>query len=88
MKSLSSSYYSYEIDETFLFNWQCSWVEKSKRGKKEKLTETLDYAENRFGKNFVADVKALKNVSYMFIPFPLFWALFDQQVKIWLHYEG
>ena len=62
--------------------FQCSFVEKAKRSKKEKLPETLDYAENRFGKEFVADVKALKNVSYMFIPMPLFWALFDQQVKL------
>jgi len=69
--------------ETVKCIW-CSWVEKSKRGKKEKLPETLDYAENRFGKNFVADVKALKNVCYMFIPFPLFWALFDQQGSRWL----
>ena len=47
----------------------------------EKLPETLDYAENRFGKKFVADVKALINVTYLFLPFPIFWALYDQQVK-------
>ena len=82
------TFYLCEIEKTFSFNWQCSWVEKSKRGKKEKLPETLDYAENRFGKSFVDDVKALKNVSYMFIPFPLFWALFDQQVTFWFYNEG
>ena len=42
----------------------------------------LDYAETRYGKDFVSDVKSLKNVSYMFLPFPIFWALFDQQVRL------
>jgi solute carrier family 15 oligopeptide transporter 1 len=41
----------------------------------------LDYAEEKYGKNFIDDVKALKSVTYMFLPFPIFWALFDQQVS-------
>ena len=40
----------------------------------------LDYAEKKYGRGFVADVKALKNCTYIFLPLPLFWALFDQQV--------
>ena len=64
----------------FHFSSKCSFVEKRKRGKKEDLPEMLDYAEVKYGKNFVSDVKALKNVSYMFLPRPIFWALFDQQV--------
>ena len=42
----------------------------------------LDYAEKKYGRGFVADVKALKNCAYIFLPLPLFWALFDQQVSI------
>ena len=42
----------------------------------------LDYAEKKYGRGFVADVKALKNCTYIFLPLPLFWALFDQQVGI------
>ena len=41
----------------------------------------LDYAEKKYGRGFVADVKALKNCTYIFLPLPLFWALFDQQVS-------
>ena len=41
----------------------------------------LDYAEKKYGRGFVADVKALKNCTYIFLPLPLFWALFDQQVR-------
>ena len=59
---------------------QHSFTEKRKRRKKEDLPEMLDYAVDRYGKQFVQEVKALKNISYMFIPFPIFWALFDQQV--------
>ena len=32
----------------------------------------------------MADTRAVLNVFYMFIPFPLFWALFDQQGSLWL----
>ena len=59
-----------------------SFTEQRKRRKKEELKEMLDYAETRYGKDFVSDVKSLKNVSYMFLPFPIFWALFDQQVRL------
>ena len=41
----------------------------------------LDYAEKKYGRGFVSDVKALKNCTYIFLPLPLFWALFDQQVN-------
>ena len=41
----------------------------------------LDYSEKKYGKGFVSDVKALKNVCYIFLPLPIFWALFDQQVR-------
>ena len=54
---------------------------ESKRRKSEKLSSILDYAGNKYGRGFVSDVKALKNVMYIFLPLPLFWALFDQQVS-------
>lgn len=41
----------------------------------------LDYGEKEYGKSFVDDVKALGSIVYMFLPFPIFWALFDQQVS-------
>ncbi|KAK3771207.1 hypothetical protein RRG08_053353 [Elysia crispata] len=43
----------------------------------------LDYATDKFEEGFVSDVKALLNVLWLFLPLPLFWALFDQQGSRW-----
>ena len=40
----------------------------------------MDYAIERFGNQFVDDVKALLDIIFVFLPLPVFWALFDQQV--------
>lgn len=56
---------------------------------KEKKTETepkehwLNYAEEKFGKKLVMETKILLNVLVLYIPLPLFWALFDQQGSRW-----
>ena len=63
-----------------MFSVQHAFKERSKRRKTEKKESILDYAEKKYGRTFIADVKALKSVTYMFLPFPIFWALFDQQV--------
>ena len=44
----------------------------------------MDYGIPKYGKPFVEDVKAVLNVAYMFLPFPIFWALFDQQGSRWV----
>ena len=46
-----------------------------------KKPAVLDYAKEQFGDQFVEDVKAVQNVIYIFLPLPVFWALYDQQVK-------
>ncbi|XP_005097084.1 solute carrier family 15 member 2 [Aplysia californica] len=43
----------------------------------------LDHAADRYEESFVTDVKALLHVLWLFLPFPLFWALFDQQGSRW-----
>ncbi|XP_031627531.1 peptide transporter family 1-like [Contarinia nasturtii] len=43
----------------------------------------LDYAEPKYGKQMVYDVKCLLKILVLYIPFPLFWALFDQQSSRW-----
>lgn len=54
---------------------------------KEKLIKPryhwLDYAEQKYGKKLVYDVKCLLKILVLFIPLPLFWALFDQQSSRW-----
>lgn len=43
----------------------------------------MDYAEPQFGKEMVDDVKSVLKILLMFVPLPLFWALFDQQGSRW-----
>jgi len=63
----------------------CIWYafKEWRKRKSEKLPSMLDYAEKKYGRGFVADVKALKNCTYIFLPLPFFWALFDQQGSRW-----
>ncbi|XP_070494678.1 peptide transporter family 1-like [Chironomus tepperi] len=55
--------------------------------KKEKATNPrnhwLEYAEPKFGKKLVMETKILLNVLVLYIPLPIFWALFDQQGSRW-----
>lgn len=44
----------------------------------------LDYAEPIHGRRLVKDTKILLGVIVIFIPVPLFWALFDQQGSRWI----
>lgn len=53
---------------------------KSKNVKKDSW---LDYAEEAHGSKLVDDVKCLMKVLLLFIPLPVFWALFDQQGSGW-----
>lgn len=43
----------------------------------------LDYAEPKYGKTLVYDVKCLLKVLVLYVPLPIFWALFDQQGSRW-----
>jgi hypothetical protein len=67
---------------------QHAFSEWWRRRKSEKKESILDYAEKKYGKAFIEDVKALKSVTYMFLPFPIFWALFDQQVCCFFEVQG
>lgn len=62
-------------------------VHASKTESKERLTKPryhfLDYAEPKYGKQLVYDIKCLMKILVLYIPFPLFWALFDQQSSRW-----
>jgi solute carrier family 15 oligopeptide transporter 1 len=65
-----------------LLFFQYCFRQKGKAQEKEKKDSFMDYGLKKYGKNFIDDVKALGNIVYMFLPFPIFWALFDQQVCI------
>ncbi|XP_065160312.1 peptide transporter family 1-like isoform X2 [Atheta coriaria] len=55
--------------------------EKSKS--QEKKEHWLDHAIPEYGESLVQDVKALLRVLVLYIPLPVFWALFDQQGTGW-----
>ncbi|GFO23908.1 solute carrier family 15 member, partial [Plakobranchus ocellatus] len=54
-----------------------------KHGKKGNGQHWMDYATDKFEESFVSDVKALLKVLWLFLPLPIFWALFDQQGSRW-----
>ena len=45
------------------------------------MMQSTDKAKVRFGAVLVAEVRAVLKVSVLFITFPMFWALYDQQVR-------
>ncbi|GBM37462.1 Solute carrier family 15 member 2 [Araneus ventricosus] len=52
--------------------------------KDEKKEHWLEYADDKFDKDLIYDIKCLLNVLFIFIPLPLFWALFEQQGSSWV----
>ncbi|XP_046666171.1 peptide transporter family 1-like isoform X2 [Homalodisca vitripennis] len=50
---------------------------------KEKKEHWLDHAADKFDKTLISHTKAVLQVLFLFIPLPLFWALFDQQGSRW-----
>jgi len=42
----------------------------------------LNYADDKFSEKEISDIRSALDVIYLFTPFPFFWALFDQQVRI------
>ena len=43
----------------------------------------LDYSLEKYGAQTVSDVKAFCRVGFVFLPLPVFWALYDQQGSKW-----
>ncbi|XP_074032363.1 peptide transporter family 1 isoform X2 [Leptinotarsa decemlineata] len=50
---------------------------------KEKKEHWLDFAEDKYGVQLVTDIKSTLNVLVLYIPLPIFWALYDQQGSGW-----
>uniref|UniRef100_A0A1B0DQS9 Oligopeptide transporter n=1 Tax=Phlebotomus papatasi TaxID=29031 RepID=A0A1B0DQS9_PHLPP len=57
--------------------------ERRKKRKTNPREHWLDYAEEKHGKQLVTEIKTLFNVLVLYIPLPVFWALFDQQGSRW-----
>ncbi|XP_060840474.1 peptide transporter family 1-like [Rhopalosiphum padi] len=48
-----------------------------------KKVHWLNYADDKFSEKEISDIRSALDVIYLFIPFPFFWALFDQQGSRW-----
>uniref|UniRef100_A0A8C4HYF7 Solute carrier family 15 member 1 n=1 Tax=Dicentrarchus labrax TaxID=13489 RepID=A0A8C4HYF7_DICLA len=46
-------------------------------------THWMDWAEEKYDKLLIAQVKMVLKVLFLYIPLPMFWALFDQQGSRW-----
>ncbi|XP_043216312.1 solute carrier family 15 member 2-like isoform X1 [Amphibalanus amphitrite] len=49
----------------------------------DKRDHWLDHADDKYSQKLIADVKAVLSVLFLYIPIPIFWALFDQQGSRW-----
>lgn len=58
-------------------------VYKKFTSKNEKRENWLEYADDKYDKSLINDIKAALQVMKLFIPIPIFWALFDQQGSRW-----
>ncbi|XP_028663900.1 solute carrier family 15 member 2 isoform X1 [Erpetoichthys calabaricus] len=63
------------------FSLKNRWRHRSARFPKR--THWLDWAEEKYKKTLISDIKMVTRVLFLYIPLPMFWALFDQQGSRW-----
>lgn len=51
--------------------------------KGEKRENWLDYADDKYDKSLINDIRGALQVMILFLPIPIFWALYDQQGSRW-----
>jgi solute carrier family 15 oligopeptide transporter 1 len=56
---------------------------KGRKGSSQKEAHWMDHANEAYPKHLVEDVKLLLKVLVIYIPLPMFWALYDQQGSRW-----
>ncbi|EDW06187.1 peptide transporter family 1 isoform X2 [Drosophila mojavensis] len=56
---------------------------KCKEKKTNPREHWLDYADKKYDRKMIEDVKVLMRVLFLYLPLPVFWALFDQQGSRW-----
>lgn len=55
--------------------------------KTDKHDHWLDYASDKYDRQLIEDVKQVLSVIVVFMPMPVFWALYEQQVSRLLHFK-
>ncbi|GFY77018.1 peptide transporter family 1 [Trichonephila inaurata madagascariensis] len=66
-----------------VFKCICHAISRKSKSKEKKKSHWLDYADDEFDKDLIKDIKTLLRVLWIFIPVPIFWALFDQTGSSW-----
>uniref|UniRef100_A0A8C1SH13 Solute carrier family 15 member 2 n=1 Tax=Cyprinus carpio TaxID=7962 RepID=A0A8C1SH13_CYPCA len=64
------------------FAIQNRWRNSKKSPKK---SHWLDWAEEKYPKRLIQEIKMVFRVLVLYIPLPMFWALFDQQVQDYIY---
>ncbi|XP_051841326.1 solute carrier family 15 member 2 [Antechinus flavipes] len=67
---------------------KCIWFAilnrlKNRSSEISKREHWLDWAEEKYPKQLISEVKTLTRVLFLYIPLPMFWALMDQQGSRW-----
>ncbi|XP_018302584.1 peptide transporter family 2 isoform X2 [Mycetomoellerius zeteki] len=61
----------------------CHAIYNKIKGKGEKRDHWLDHADDVYDNNLIEDIKIVLRVLKLFVPLPIFWALYDQQGSQW-----
>ncbi|CAL1288225.1 unnamed protein product [Larinioides sclopetarius] len=59
-------------------------AQKFKNKEKEKRDHWLEYADDRFDRKLIFDIKSFLQVMWIYIPLPVYWLLFEQQGSTWI----
>lgn len=61
----------------------CRAICNKVKSKERKCDHWLDHADDTYEKKLIEDIKAALRVLKLFVPLPIFWALYDQQGSQW-----
>ncbi|XP_055950985.1 peptide transporter family 2-like [Argiope bruennichi] len=59
-------------------------AQKFRNKRKEKRNHWLEYADDKFDRQLIFDIKSFLQVTWMYIPLPIYWALYEQQGSTWI----
>lgn len=66
------------------FSQQNAISEKLKKGKLVSKNHWLDYAEEKHGAKLVSETKTVMNILVLYLPLPIYWAVYMQQGSRWI----
>jgi len=82
---VGSRYYKKIIPERNIVTlfFSCSWYALTRRKYKKKNQHWLDVAVDRYDQDTINDFKPVYSVGKLFLLYPMYWALYDQQGSRW-----